>query len=375
MYHFKRRVGMNIHAVNKSTFAVAFLVIVCPAMLFPQSIAEKLSDYKKISQVTIEGITGVSSPCVSGITLHPGTGTLFVINDIADYIFEITTDGELIRSIKLSGFNDLEGIAYQSDSTFFIVEERDAEVVRMVLPTSGGGPVEKNKCTVFSVGETMGNTGLEDVAYCTSANTVYAVKEKLPIGFFRIALDENGNPVESFENDPFSIDDIDGDAAGLYALEDGNFLILNQEGNTLYGYSSTGERLSELAVEMRQPEGVTVDPVTKRIYMAGEPNELAVFECEGITERSHLPSIRQNTFHFQMACNRTAVCNVTLSLAGNVHVELISLQGRRMATLVDEKKEAGVYRMVLSMRSVPAGVYGIVLRTGAYRAHYSVVLN
>lgn len=240
-----------------------------------QSIATNLAKFKKIFG---EDLAGIPVSSISGVTFHPTSRTLYMVDDENTTVYEISTSGSLIRYIALSGFDDTEGIAYQSGNYFFITEERLANLLRVPLPATGSGPVSWDGCTVLSLAENWGNSGLEGVAYCASDTTVYAIKELAPPRLYRIALNTNGDPTDFFENDPFNIENINGDAAGIYALSDGTFLIVNQEDNKLIGYSAIGEKLSELSLNMTKPEGITVDESDSTIYVVGEPRQLFIFK-------------------------------------------------------------------------------------------------
>lgn len=338
-----------------------------------QSIASSLALYQKTFETDISGISGTSS---SGVTFYPGTGTLYVVDDANTTVYEISTTGSLIRSITLSGFDDTEGIAYQSGNHFFIVEERIANVLRVQLPQTGSGPVLWDSCAVLSIAENWGNSGLEDVAYCTNTNMVYAVKELGPSALYRITLDSNGDPTNFFENDPFSIEGISGDAAGMYALSDGNFLILNQEENKLIGYSSTGEVLSELSLGMTKPEGITIDPNDSTIYVVGEPRQLFVFENPGTFTLPH-SGISSNgiSFNLHFRNNKSIIVYYHVSPAAHVQIELFSPQGKRIKTLVNETVAYGDHQCICNVQSLPAGVYLIMFKAGLYKECSRIILH
>lgn len=258
--------------IRQCCFLWCMVFIVCSAKA--QSIAASLACYKKVYKTKISGI---SAKNLSGITFRPESKTLYLIDNKNPTVYEVTTSGKLIRRIALYGFEDTEGIAYQSDNYFFIVEERKANCIRILLPQTGSGPVLREKGFILSIAEDFENEGLEDVAYSAVTNTVYLVKECNPSRLYSVTLDSSGNPAACYKNKPFDIENIRGDAAGIYALSDGNFLLVNQEKDELVGYSSDGELLSELDLDMDDPEGVTINPDNGTIYIVGEPKKLYVF--------------------------------------------------------------------------------------------------
>ena len=66
----------------------------------------------------------VSEP--SGVTFCNATGTLFVISDSDHAIFEISTQGQLLRTIRLDKTSgNIEGVACDSDrKLLFVADEK-----------------------------------------------------------------------------------------------------------------------------------------------------------------------------------------------------------------------------------------------------------
>ncbi len=239
-----------------------------------KSPAESLAIYEKIYKTTISDIPVKN---ISGITFHPVSKTLYVIDNNNPTIYEISLFGKVIRTISLLGFEDTEGIAYQSDNYFFIVEERKANCIRIQLPKTNSCQISREKGTIVNIADNWENNGLEDVAYVALTNTLYLIKESNPSQLYTLILDHDCNPKNIYMNKPFNIEGMKGDVAGIYALLDGNFLIVNQEKDRLVGYNPNGKVLSELDLDMDDPEGVTVNPEDNTIYVVGEPRKLYVF--------------------------------------------------------------------------------------------------
>jgi len=356
------------------TFMYTCLWIMVPVFtVLPQSIVASLGKYQKESEINISGISATS---ISGVSFHPTSKTLYIVDDAVTEVYEISTTGDLLRTITLSGFDDTEGIAYQSGMYFFIAEEREANVVRAQLPQAGSGTVAWDDCSVLSIGDNWGNTGLEDVAYCASTNTAYAIKEVLPPRLYSITLDSNGDPVSFNENDPFNIENNTGDAAGLFALPDSTIIILSQEDNKLFGYNSTGSMLSELPLGMSKPEGVTIDLSDSTIYVVGEPRELFVFKKPNTgIKTSSLLTPQFDFFSIQQKkCYSSIILKYAIPYPTQVLLEIFTIKGIKVRTLVKEKKLKGDYTVTWDTRTCPAGGYILSFKAGGYAKAIQEVL-
>jgi uncharacterized protein YjiK len=241
-----------------------------------QSPAASLSGYESTLKVTT--VAGVSAKSFSGVAFHPETKTLFVIDNDNAVIYELSKTGALLRSITTTGITDPEGISYQADDYFLISEEGLANIVRIKLPRTGSGPVAKSSGTSLNIGPNMANSGIEGVSYRSSDKTVFAAKEITPSRLYRITLDGTGNPTASFPDEPFDVSTKPGDIADILALNDGNFILVNQEQDKLEGFGPKGQALGSLTLGMSKPEGIAIDTTDGTIYVVGEPLEFSVWK-------------------------------------------------------------------------------------------------
>jgi uncharacterized protein YjiK len=330
------------------------------------SIAASLSDYKATLKITaISGITGTN---LSGVTFHPGSKTLYAVDNGTSEIFELTSAGDLLRKISTAGFQDIEGIAHQTGQYFYIAEEGTSSIVRISIPASGTGPVSRSNGTVLTLAGNWANNGLEGVSYCPSNKTVYAVKERVPPRLYRIALDSPGNPVSAFANDPFNIENKSGDAADILALADGNFLIVDQEENKLVGYSASGQILSELSLkEMTQPEGVAFDTSNGTIYIAGEPRQLFVFRnTTAPVQTSHSDKLLIDFRLNRCGKSGIGICRLSLPFAVPVSIAFLTIQGK-LIKAYDKTAHSGMNTFVVDLNTHVSGVVLCRLNAGLFQ--------
>lgn len=351
---------------------ILILLICLSAAVQALSIAESLPGYTASLKVT--SISGLTATQISGVAYHPGSKTLYVVDNGNNMIYELDTAGKLLRSIITTGFNDIEGISYHEDRYFYIAEEGTSSVIRISIPATGTGPVVKSSGTTLIIGSGWGNNGLEGVSYCPSNKTVYGVKERLPPQIHRVTLDSAGNPVAAFANDPFNIETKSGDAADIAALSDGTFLIVDQEENKLVGYSAQGQVLSELSLQiiMTQPEGVACDESTGTIYMAGEQRQFFVFrQSAASTAGKSAPVLATPRFYAE----KRGIIQCSLQAPRTTHVvmDFLTIQGKRLLTS-ERTLAIGENSFAVALNAHGAGMIICRLRAGGIEQNFNVLL-
>jgi uncharacterized protein YjiK len=331
-----------------------------------QSIAAVLPAYQKT--LSIASVAGVTASSFSGVALHQANSALFVVDNGNANVYELTVTGTVVRTISTSGITDPEGIGYYRLNTFFIAEEGKSNILRVDIPATGTGPLDWSSVPALNLASNWGNTGVEGISYCGANNTLYAVKEINPPRLYRITLDNTGAFQTSYENDPFNIESNAGDAADIYALSDGNFIIVNQEQNRLEGYGPNGEPLSRLSLGMTKPEGIAIDTADGTIYIVGEPREFCVFKkpispalepvdcCKGYsvkTSPSGLPG-------------RPIAMTISVPRRSAVSIECILLNGRH-SQLLESVFEKGAWLMRPKLPGSAAGIRLLCISTGPFK--------
>ncbi len=89
---------------------------------------------------------------------------------------------------------------------------------------------------------------------------------------------------------------------------------------------------------------------------------------------SSLPEQTQLLGHYPEPCNPQATISFALAQTEQVHLEVYSLTGQRVATLVDGELSAGIYRETFEGNNLASGIYLYVLQAGAYRTSGKLTL-
>lgn len=334
-----------------------------------QSPAAALSGYESSLKVT--SVAGVSAKSFSGVAFHPETKTLFVVDNDNAVVYELSKTGTLLRSITTTGITDPEGISYQGDDYFLITEEGLANIVRVKLPRTGTGPVAKSGGASLNLGPNMSNSGIEGVSYRPSDKTVFAAKEISPSRLYRITVDGAGIPNASFPDEPFDVSSHKGDIADILALNDGNFVLVNDEENKLEGFGPNGQALSSLPLGMSKPEGIAMDTADGTLYVVGEPQEFSVFKRKpsGLRRDGAGAGSLGNGFSCSLRQGSTGAAPVlrySLPYRALVHIRFIALNGAGYEVF-SGRVDAGEHSLALSLPgsfqgslpgSLPAGSIG-----------------
>lgn len=93
--------------------------------------AIRLSGYQ--AAVQAKRIEGVSRN-LSGLTYNTASGTLYATVNTPARVIELSTDGEVLRSMPIHGVSDVEGIAYISDELYLISDERTGVLHYIEIP-------------------------------------------------------------------------------------------------------------------------------------------------------------------------------------------------------------------------------------------------
>jgi uncharacterized protein YjiK len=353
--------------VHRTRFCLVILAALLgsSARADAQSIAAALASYQKTLSVT--SVAGITATSLSGVALQLPDRKLFAVDNDNANIYELTVTGTVVRTIATQGVTDLEGIGHYRN-TFLLAEEGGSRILRVDIPASGNGPLNFSAAPSITLGSGWANTGVEGVSYCAANNTVYAVKEIAPPRLYRITLDNSGGFVSSFANEPFNIEENEGDAADIFALDDGNFIIVNQERNRLEGYGPAGALLSTLSLGMSKPEGIAIDTADGTIYMVGEPRRFCVFK-KSTGNRSLEPGTKQRVLISVTSTSmrdRPIAVRLTLPRSASVTIDCILLNGSCIRAH-ESTLEPGSHTLRPPIRRLPPGISLLRFSAGPFR--------
>ena len=155
---------------------------ICPPTL-AGTLAIDLSNYQLSGTHSLPAAAAEAS----AITHNWDSSTLFVLGDEGDAIVEVTTTGQIVSQMTLTGFEDTEGLTYIGKNRFVIVEERLQDVY--LLTYSAGGSVDRSSLATVSLGPTVGNIGIEGISFDPLTGEYVAVKEKTPQAVLDVNLE------------------------------------------------------------------------------------------------------------------------------------------------------------------------------------------
>ncbi len=271
-----------------------------------------------IDDLSVFGLPGITSLDLSGYRLaatHPlppvgaseasavtwnwDTDTLFVLGDEGEAIVEVDKSGVELSIMTLTGFSDTEGLTYLGNGQFVVVEERVQDV--FLLTYVAGGTVDRSALPGVSLGDTVGNIGLEGISYDPISETYITVKEKSPQKVQQAVIDWSV---------PFAAaGDLFNPNLGVLDLSDvqvlstvptlagtptgENLLIYSQESAVLMQVTRSGELVDSFSFAgiAGDAEGVTIDAFGT-IFVVGETP--ALYVLRPIDPNICLPDLNQD---------------------------------------------------------------------------------
>lgn len=238
--------------------------------------------------VTIDAlpIAGVSANA-SGLAFNEVSGTLFMAINSPPAVVELTTEGKVIRKMRVEGIADLEGIAYLGGQWFALADERRQRIVFVEIAPEADVIDALNARHLALALDLDGNRGFEGLAWDKTRQVLLVAKEKAPKRVLEIAGLMNvsegfADQLDIREWKPSrEISAMLRDLSSLSIEQSsGHLLLLSDEFGLMIEYDRDGEQVGSLALwrgqhglaaNVPQAEGVEFDG-SGNLYLVSEPN-------------------------------------------------------------------------------------------------------
>jgi hypothetical protein len=105
----------------------------------------------------------------SALAIHSESGHLWTITDDKVRLVEFTNQGQLVRDVKLNGFDDAEGLCHVEGDRFLIAEEKKMRITLVDVPPDATKLKCDGRCIEIEV-KSKKNKGLEGVSRSVKTN-------------------------------------------------------------------------------------------------------------------------------------------------------------------------------------------------------------
>jgi uncharacterized protein YjiK len=249
-----------------------------------------LDNYQAVIQA--KEISGISND-LSGLTYNTETNTLFSVLNGNPLIIELDLNGEVLRTIKVEGVRDMEGITHVDGDRYVVADEYYQRLILLEI-NDRTESIDATQARQISLGITSSgrkNKDFEGVSWDERNERLLVVKERNPVsiveisGFVETGDSKNGLRVSQIEPSVFSNLKLRDFSSVTSHDDSGHLILLSDESRMAAEYDFKGRSVSALALwrgfhglkeSVPQAEGIAIGP-DNRVYIVSEPNLFYVF--------------------------------------------------------------------------------------------------
>lgn len=239
---------------------------------------------------------------LSGLAYDERRDRFWAVVNNPEELIALGKEGEFLGRYPLSGFADVEDLAYLGDDLLLVIEERSQALLAIPVPERPGPLFRSDaRSLTLSLGE-VDNNGFEGVGYDRAGDRLFVAKEHSPIklyeirglkasldGAFGLQVIDREAWVRDLPARDLSAVHFDAGSGHLVLLSDESKLLMELDRNgRLIGLRSLFGGFAGLDSGVPQAEGMTFDE-RGNLYLVSEPNLFYAFGRGGRSAAADQP--------------------------------------------------------------------------------------
>ena len=223
---------------------------------------------------------------LSALAYNPERNSLFALLNGTPLLLEISLDGEVVRSVRIEGVEDMEGLAHIGGNRYVIAEERLQRLRLIELPDEVDTLDVTDAPHLSLAIDDSNNKGFEGLSWDEQKQQLLVVRERDPLRVLRVTgfanADDGATQIDVSQKDMLKEHRLFLSDLSAVEVDDksGHLLLLSDESRMLVEYTAAGKPLSVLGLRrgyhgltqtVPQAEGLAIDS-QRRIYVVSEPN-------------------------------------------------------------------------------------------------------
>ncbi len=236
-----------------------------------------LPDYSV--DIDAKQMAGIGDDEASDLAFSPQTRTLFSVMGKHPFLVELSLDGEVLRKIRLLGWDNPEGVAVMPDGQIAIVDERKHDLVLVKLDAETTA-LNRADFTTYDLGTSPEeNKGFEAIAWDPHRQRLLIGQERPPklyswaaSGHGPLTGDKRHLPSDQLDLRNLSALTVDPRSGHLLALSADSHLLLelDEQGRQVSFMALLGG-FNGLSAHIPRAEGVAMDD-QGTLYVVSEPD-------------------------------------------------------------------------------------------------------